>query len=529
MKLFKYILFISLVSLLASFTQLTAQNYYTSKDGNWKSKSTWQSNNDPGTGWIGWKADTIFIDHHVILNQNLAAGFVLIISNTGSIDGKSDLTTDSNGEIIADGNLEVKNLTLNNFEKIDINSNLTISDNFIINGGSSDININGDFYVGNDFTNNSGSSSLVLNGISTIDGNVTLYNNAPIINNGNMTINGTTTIGTNAGITNNDTITTNGTVSNGGTIDNSGTFNANQEFTNSWGGQLTNSGDFIAQDNLTNQGSIDNTNTIDVGGDIENDYSSEINNNGSITVDGSVDNNGEISGSGSTLVGGTMDTSDGTITESGNICSQDGSSNPVTNGESNIDPAVSICGQTDDTPLPVELIEFNTSETSEGVELSWTTASEINNDYFTIQRAVDNSDFENIATIEGAGTSNKIINYSYIDTENISGQNIYYRIKQTDYDGSTSYSWIEDISNDKEMVLNVFPNPVNHGDQFTIQSSEKDINITIYNSSGQQVLKKKINKNEIDIDSYNLSKGVNVIYIEDVTNSLTATRKIIVR
>ncbi|MGM0613085.1 MAG: T9SS type A sorting domain-containing protein, partial [Bacteroidota bacterium] len=183
----------------------------------------------------------------------------------------------------------------------------------------------------------------------------------------------------------------------------------------------------------------------------------------------------------------------------------------------------------DDDPLPVELIEFNTRETSKGNELSWATASEINNDYFTVQRAVDNSDFENIATIEGAGTSNEIINYSYIDAENVSGQNIYYRIKQTDYDGSTSYSWIEDISNDKEMVLNVFPNPVNHGDQFTIQSSEKDINITIYNSSGQQVLKKKINKNEIDIDSYNLSEGVNVLYLEDLTNSTTVTKKIIIQ
>ncbi|MFW6019285.1 MAG: T9SS type A sorting domain-containing protein [Bacteroidales bacterium] len=524
----KYIRLIYILLAVAGFTQLAAQNYYTVQDGNWKAKSTWQNKNDPGTGWIGWKTDTIFINHNITLNQNLAAGFVLVISNSGSLSGNADLTTDSDGELIADSDIEVKNLTLNNFQSITINNNLTVSENLTIYGGSSDINIGGDLYVGNNFTNNSGNTSLILNGLSTIDGDVTMSNNAPVKNNGDLTINGTTTIRANSGIINSNTLTTNGTVSNEGTIDNSGTFYANQDFTNAWGGQFINSGTFVAQQDVTNQGTLDNTNTMEVNGDMKNDWSSDINNDGIVTVDGSVDNNGDISGSGSTLVGGTLDTSDGSVQGSGNICSQDGTTDPTGGNTSNVDSTVSICGQTDD-PLPVELIDFNVKETSKGIKLTWTTASEINNDYFTVQRATENSDFKSIATIEGAGNSNEIINYTYIDDENINGKTVYYRIKQTDYDGTTSYSWIEDISTQENITLKVFPNPVKYGEEFTIQSSEKNNKVTIYNSSGQQVFEKEINKNKTDIDSYNLSKGINVIYIKNYTNNTTKTHKIIVQ
>ncbi len=86
-------------------------------------------------------------------------------------------------------------------------------------------------------------------------------------------------------------------------------------------------------------------------------------------------------------------------------------------------------------PLPIDLVSFTADLDNSDVHVDWTVASQTNNDYFNVQRSIDGYDWEDIATIEGAGNSNQIMGYTHIDTDPYMGVS-YYRLKQTDYDGN---------------------------------------------------------------------------------------------
>ena len=110
------------------------------------------------------------------------------------------------------------------------------------------------------------------------------------------------------------------------------------------------------------------------------------------------------------------------------------------------------------TVLPVELISFSAKPNSENVKLDWITATEINNDYFEVERSADGRTFNLIGKKDGAGTTNIARHYQYFDKNPINGVN-YYRLKQVDFDGTTSYSDIVSVEMKNEK-LEVFPNPV---------------------------------------------------------------------
>ncbi|MFO8087704.1 MAG: hypothetical protein R6T91_07870, partial [Bacteroidales bacterium] len=83
--------FISTIAMLLFFVaSLSAQNYYTAKDGNWQSQNTWLNKDKPDNGWSGHNTDTIFVNHNLKLNQFIAIdNYVIIISDTGSISGNA--------------------------------------------------------------------------------------------------------------------------------------------------------------------------------------------------------------------------------------------------------------------------------------------------------------------------------------------------------------------------------------------------------------------------------------------------------
>jgi hypothetical protein len=90
--------------------------------------------------------------------------------------------------------------------------------------------------------------------------------------------------------------------------------------------------------------------------------------------------------------------------------------------------------------LPVEVVNFNASMESTGVNVSWSTLSEKGNDYFVLERSTDAVNFYSIATIDGAINSSTTINYDYLD-ENVPQQNlIYYRLRQVDTNGKNHIS-----------------------------------------------------------------------------------------
>lgn len=89
--------------------------------------------------------------------------------------------------------------------------------------------------------------------------------------------------------------------------------------------------------------------------------------------------------------------------------------------------------------LPVELISFDGKATEQGNQLSWQTLTESHNDYFVVERSIDGENWVEVATVDGAGSSRDILNYSITDNAFASNTMNYYRLSQVDFDGTNRF------------------------------------------------------------------------------------------
>ena len=113
------------------------------------------------------------------------------------------------------------------------------------------------------------------------------------------------------------------------------------------------------------------------------------------------------------------------------------------------------------SPLPIKLVSFSALDAGNVVNLAWSTATEKNNNYFTIERSTDGVDFEALMQVKGAGNSSRLLQYKQTDADPYEGIS-YYRLKQTDFDGSSAYSDIvavNRIDNNIHDDIVIFPNP----------------------------------------------------------------------
>ncbi|RME09092.1 MAG: T9SS C-terminal target domain-containing protein, partial [Bacteroidetes bacterium] len=136
--------------------------------------------------------------------------------------------------------------------------------------------------------------------------------------------------------------------------------------------------------------------------------------------------------------------------------------------------------------LPIELLTFRAEKQGEGVVLTWQTASELNNDRFVIERAGLDLNFELIGQINGAGTTLEEQQYTFTDRHPLSGQN-YYRLRQIDFDGNSSfspYAFVEFASEYDEVSF--YPNPMSESG-LTIELSAREagrLEVQIFNLAG---------------------------------------------
>jgi len=183
--------------------------------------------------------------------------------------------------------------------------------------------------------------------------------------------------------------------------------------------------------------------------------------------------------------------------------------------------------------LPVILVDFNAKVVSDEVKLYWITDSELNNDFFTIERSLDGKTFSFLAKTEGAGTSSKAHNYSIIDTSPYEGIS-YYRLSQTDFDGKVEYLGVVavNVSGKDDFGLEVFPNPI----------IGKIVNMTFsqnwWNRSAQLQITDVIGnpiitasfiigpEKQLNIQNNNLSAGLYIIVIH--VNNQKLAKKIVV-
>jgi hypothetical protein len=161
--------------------------------------------------------------------------------------------------------------------------------------------------------------------------------------------------------------------------------------------------------------------------------------------------------------------------------------------------------------LPVVLISFDaSSQINRTVLVEWTTASETNNDFFSIERSGDGIQWQKVIDVKAADESAGVeLNYSAIDYNPIGGIS-YYRLKQTDKDGSFSYSPIRSVEIEADNKFSFYPNPAD--DFIHIQSSSETYIVEILNVFGQS---KGIYNNIKTIDTKSLSSGTYFIKISE--------------
>lgn len=146
------------------------------------------------------------------------------------------------------------------------------------------------------------------------------------------------------------------------------------------------------------------------------------------------------------------------------------------------------------SPLPIELLSFSAQLKNNEVELKWSTASETNNDYFTIERATDLERFEAVIKEDGKGTTKELTHYKATDGTPLYGRS-YYRLKQTDFDGKYSYSSLQVIDYEGPVyaTLSASPNPLT-GTPLTIKieglKETTHVPVRILNVHGQLVYDK---------------------------------------
>lgn len=139
--------------------------------------------------------------------------------------------------------------------------------------------------------------------------------------------------------------------------------------------------------------------------------------------------------------------------------------------------------------LPIELLNFTaTAMPDRRVRLDWKKASEINNDYFTVERAGPELGFEQLEIVDGAGNSFTPITYRTYDNAPLNGLN-YYRLKQTDFDGSFEYSNVVSVNFTGDDFLHCYPNPV--ANQLIVSTNQELVELKLIAVTGVAVYEHK--------------------------------------
>ena len=142
--------------------------------------------------------------------------------------------------------------------------------------------------------------------------------------------------------------------------------------------------------------------------------------------------------------------------------------------------------------LPVKFEDFTAKQEGAAVTLRWSTASESNNNYFTVERSTDGVKFEKVKDVASNGNANQKNTYSAIDNNPKQGRN-YYRLKQTDLNGDVSYFPEVRVVNilDGNTGLLIYPNPVKDKVSINYVSTSSNIELSVISNDGRLIFKSK--------------------------------------
>ncbi|WP_370089335.1 T9SS type A sorting domain-containing protein [Ekhidna sp.] len=296
---------------------------------------------------------------------------------------------------------------------------------------------------------------------------------------------------------------------------------------------------YVTNDMYNSEDLIVDNSYMEIGGDLDATGGDNITvrNNGELLVRGSYRmNNGggvqmDVEGGSIVRVQGDVESTTG-----GNTINVDDNSGIQVDGEfvGGQPPVVSVgagdegadclsgggcCGDSGACPeasvLPVSLVSFGHKQSDSHVELMWSTASELNNEFFTLERSLDGIKFTIISTIPGAGTSSNFSSYKYLDKSSASKEKLYYRLSQTDYDGTHEYLGVIHVEISKiERQLTLYPNPVIDTRKVKFMGVSTETTWNIYSISGELVRSGQFDKdNDLSVDG--LEAGTYVLKTND--------------
>jgi len=175
------------------------------------------------------------------------------------------------------------------------------------------------------------------------------------------------------------------------------------------------------------------------------------------------------------------------------------------------------------TPLPIELLYFRAECEKDVVRLEWTTNSEINNDYFIIEKSSKGINWQQIITVEGAGNSNQQTTYTEFDDSPDSGAN-YYRLSQVDFDGTQHIIKIVSATcNDEtnEATVEIYPNPFVNEMHIVgfYWEDQSDLLVRLFDMNGKLVQNWEVNNIEaefhLSLDMPNIVPGVYILELQN--------------
>lgn len=176
----------------------------------------------------------------------------------------------------------------------------------------------------------------------------------------------------------------------------------------------------------------------------------------------------------------------------------------------------------DPVALPIQLLSFDAIPEENKVLTKWSTATERNNDYFTVERTIDGIAWIEIGQVKGAGNSNYKLDYQLYDLHPVIGTQ-YYKLKQTDYDGRFSYSDVRSATffRDGNQNITVYPNPSKG--KFTVQVHGEQLEqatIKLFDLAGHFIWKEEnFSGKEFHFDMSDHPSGMYLLEIETASKT----------
>lgn len=469
----------------------------------------------------GYTSGNLTITSTCTISSNITITGNLILNSGADLTISPGVVVTVNGNVqtgfkvgdvsISGGTLNVGSYLHNDDQtELSITGTTISTGSYFLNDNKSKMTVtNATVYVGTYLHNEDQAEMEINNSVFVVQGYV--YNDFKskfeLVNGSDMTVNGSPSISGYAFhnedqsefLVDNSALTINGNANND--------FKAKLEIDN--GGSIVVDGDFLNED----QSEIKIGNgSLHITGDFTNDFKSEveINNGGQMLVEGDVDND---SSSEIKVNGGGGFCSEGNVTNSGTISSSYGDT----------DCSDGCCGSA--VTLPVELLSYVGVIENTEVKLTWATATETNNAYFTIERSDDGILFYEVGRVAGSGDSDQVVEYAWSEHVYKSGF-VYYRLKQTDYDDQYEYLGIVSVMATSKKEISIFPNPVASGGDVIVSGISDDAKYIIQDLY-QKVVGEGFLKCNNKISTDNLKPGY---YLITITSGLhTETKKLIVK